>query len=415
MSSVLVSTLALTSVVSTTTVVAILSPNTIKNLIVHGYMIAVAVPIIKIIIKIPLGISRSYTFTGLTRTHSLTILSGVLILCYSVCSQYVGSILHPELEPAHYKETAKQLWFEGFPIPKALSVYQSAFEGISDSNLFWRILLPLLIIQWAVDWVRFIYLDFFILFKDLGLGGSGTTFYGYALARFRAHVANINVLQPPRVPQTLDPWRGRLSVLPGRQGPRPTIEGVTPQRQTDFPSPPNTTLAIEALYDEFVTPPDAAGEDRIVVRRSYLEPGLLALRREITAVPTDEQGGPLDLASVPLNSRDAFGGEIYHTHREGTSHVILHPADCRRVIEAGWGERHPFCTDAWWWKLWFRYRGGRLPVPEHLMILYAPRHQGEYAVIREIMRAAVWHATEGRLHPLTVGTYPIPQDPNAAA
>ncbi|KAI0105092.1 hypothetical protein GGR51DRAFT_203071 [Nemania sp. FL0031] len=47
------------------------------------------------------------------------------------------------------------------------------------------------------------------------------------------------------------------------------------------------------------------------------------------------------------------------------------------------------------------------------MILYVPRHQGDYDVIREIIHAAVWHATEGRLYPLTADTYPIPPAPTA--
>ena len=49
------------------------------------------------------------------------------------------------------------------------------------------------------------------------------------------------------------------------------------------------------------------------------------------------------------------------------------------------------------------------------MITYAPRHEGEYAVLREIMRAAVWNATEGRLFSVDASTYPIPLAPEAAA
>ncbi|KAI1307455.1 hypothetical protein F5Y03DRAFT_352311 [Xylaria venustula] len=125
----------------------------------------------------------------------------------------------------------------------------------------------------------------------------------------------------------------------------------------------------------------------------------------------NDQGGPLD-SKAAFNTANAFGGEICHFHHEGTTHIVLHPEDCRRVIESGWGERHPFCTTAWYWKLYFNWTLGiRLPVPEGLMILYAPRHQGEYDVIRELMRAAVWYATDGRLHSIDANTYPIPPTP----
>ncbi|KAI0907849.1 hypothetical protein F4823DRAFT_601370 [Ustulina deusta] len=293
------------------------------------------------------------------------------------------------------------------------SFYHYLFQLSMDSQLFWKFFIPVFIIQTIFDWVLYIYLDFFILFKDLGLGGSGTTFYGWAVGRFRAYAANANVLVPPRVPQTADPWRGRLNILPQRQGPRPKILGCTPQRQVDFPAPPNTTLALEELFNEFVNTPETAGLDHITVRRSYLEPGLRALRRELT-IPTNERGGPLDPETVELNSRDAYGGEIIHIHREGTAHVILHPDDCRRVIEAGWGERHPFCTSSWYFRAYYNwFHRVNLPVPEHLIITYAPRNQAEYDVMREIIRAAVWHATEGRLYPLDANTYPIPPAPTA--
>ncbi|KAI0200569.1 hypothetical protein F4808DRAFT_428339 [Astrocystis sublimbata] len=165
--------------------------------------------------------------------------------------------------------------------------------------------------------------------------------------------------------------------------------GVTPQRQVDFPSPPNTQAVLEAMMAEFATTDQG---HTIEVRKSFLEPGLQALRRRLT-VPTDQNGGPID-AVAAINTRDSYGGEIYHPHRDGTSHVILHPEDSKRVIEAGWGERHPFCT-----------------VPVELNIIYAPRHEGELQVVRQILQAAVWYGTGGDLHAIDATTYKFPPAP----
>ncbi|KAK5625736.1 hypothetical protein RRF57_001452 [Xylaria bambusicola] len=283
-----------------------------------------------------------------------------------------------------------------------------------NSQLFWKYFIPVFVFQLIFELGLFVYRDFFILFKDLGLGGSGTTFYGWAVGRLRFYAANADVLTGPRIPQTANPWQGRLNVLPQRKGPRPTIEGCTPQRQVDFPAPPNTMLAIEAMYDDFVTTPETA--DHITVRTSFLEPGLRALRRQLT-IPTNERGGPLDPKSVALNSRDSYGGEIIHAHREGTAHVILHPADVKRVIEGGWGERHPFCASGirlWLFKAYYNwFHGINIPVPEYLVITYAPRHAEDYAVLRQIIQAAVWYATEGRRFGLDANTYPIPPAPES--
>ncbi|KAI0441032.1 hypothetical protein F4803DRAFT_563387 [Xylaria telfairii] len=282
---------------------------------------------------------------------------------------------------------------------------------IIESQLFWQYFIPTFILLTIYDWAVFIYEDYYITFKDLGLGGSGTSFRGWALARLREIVANVDVMRPPRVPQTQSPYRGRLYRLPQRIGTRPSILGVTPQRQVDFPAPPNTQAALEEIMAEFVT---SESGHTIEIRQSFLEGGLQALRRRLT-IPVNEQGGPLDPRAA-FNTPDTFGGEIAHIHRDGTSHVVLHPECCRRVLESGWGQRHPFTTTSFIWKFYFNwYLGIRLPVPEGLMILYAPRDQSELQVIRQIIQAGVWYATNGELHSIDANTYPFPPGPNIAA
>lgn len=382
-------------------------PSTLSALVVRIFLVAAALPALRLAAKAIMGIMEVRKFFSLRRMYYLILL------------QWLGIAILYFYDRFDQPNRVSQVWHKLFsPIgtlgqvgPNGLSfggVYNSLFQTLVGSWWVWRVCLPAYILFTVYHWAMFIYRDFFITFKDLGLGGSGTSFRGWALARIREWVANVDVMRPPRVPQTADPYRGRLDVLPQRQGPRPTILGVTPQRQVDYPSPPNTQLVLERLMAEFVDDTDPS--DQIEVRRSFLERGLPALRRKLT-IPTDSEGGPLN-PKDHFDTADTFGGEIFHPHRDGTSHVVLHPEDCRRVMEAGWGQRHPFCTTSWYWKLYFnRWLGIRLPVPEGLIILYAPRHQGEYEVIRHIIQAAVWNATDGRLHPIDADTYPVPPAP----
>ena len=281
------------------------SPGFIPSLIVHGFLAGAFAPFLFAIARIPFGINSVSSAFRLGRLHTLIAIFSVISFCSDTGLDWVISRLNFVIPPA-------LPWYHGLRVGNIPTCYGQLFRGLMDSELFWKYFLPTFAFQTIFDWTLFVYQDFFILFKDLGLGGSGTTFYGWVVGRMRFYAANASVLTPPRVPQTANPWRGRLNVLPKREGPRPTILGCTPQRQVDFPAPPNTTRACEKLYEEFVNTPE--GQDHITVRTSYLEPGLIALRRTIQ-VPTNERGGPLDLRSVPLNSSDAYGGEIFHVHR----------------------------------------------------------------------------------------------------
>lgn len=356
---------------------------------------------------------------GLSRLYYIAIILAVGIVVYSTTLCLGNTPMHSPKSTSGLKRvylltcisaSCKKIWYHGIDVKQYISAYSRAYKSLASSRLFWHVFLPLFGTQTIYDWAMYIYQDFYITFEDLGLGGSGRFFHRWLRARARAFMASVDVMWPPRVAQDAIPYRGRLHTLPQRMGPRHTILGVTPQRQVDYSAPPNTQLRLEALMAEFVSDDPI---NIIEVRRSFLERGLNALRRRLS-IPTDDEGWP-------LNNRAAFfthifAGEIYHAHRDGTSHVVLHSEDCRKVMEAGWGERHPFSTTAWYWKLYFNwYLRARLPVPENLVILYAPRHQGEYNVIRQIIQAAVWHATDGQLHPIEVDTYPVPADPQAAA
>ncbi|KAH9905116.1 hypothetical protein F4778DRAFT_779471 [Xylariomycetidae sp. FL2044] len=313
-------------------------------------------------------------------------------------------------------------WLQGVPAWSFLMSSAGAAHAYAwESAFFFSFIVPGYCLLWVYDWASYVYHDWWILFHDLGRGGSAPTLLGWALARIRAYAAGIDVLQRPRVDPMEDPYRGYLNTLPRRQGPRPTILGVTPQRQVDQRAPPNIQAILEEMAQEFVHAPTSPNDDEIYVGVSYLE-GIhcRAIRRRLKVPMNPVDQSALD-ARAAINTVDEYGGELSHFHRDGTSHVVLHPEDVRVVLhpedvrvvlESGWGERHPFTTPSLWWRIYFNWwLGIRRAVPQGLVITYAPRHQGELDVLRQIVRAFVWYGTEGRIYPLDHSTYSLPPAP----
>ena len=64
-------------------------------------------------------------------------------------------------------------------------------------------------------------------------------------------------------------------------------------------------------------------------------------------------------------------------------HLNMHPADVKTVVEAGWGERHPFARENWWWNLICQ-------VPARFTLLYGPRDEKELEVMKDVIKAAAW-------------------------
>jgi len=69
-------------------------------------------------------------------------------------------------------------------------------------------------------------------------------------------------------------------------------------------------------------------------------------------------------------------GEICHLHTNSdcSSHIMLSYADAREVVNKQWGERHPLS-------------GAKLPLG--FTLLYAPRDDAEFEVMKDIFRASV--------------------------
>ncbi|KAG2413598.1 hypothetical protein HFD88_002787 [Aspergillus terreus] len=81
-------------------------------------------------------------------------------------------------------------------------------------------------------------------------------------------------------------------------------------------------------------------------------------------------------------------GETAHIHRlkDSSLHVILSPADCKKLFEAGWAQRHglsgthiPGILTA----------GKPLSLPAEYVLIYAPRTNEEVDFVMEIVAASV--------------------------
>lgn len=77
-------------------------------------------------------------------------------------------------------------------------------------------------------------------------------------------------------------------------------------------------------------------------------------------------------------------GEICHIHAglDGSFHVVLHPNDCKKVFERGWGQRHAFSGSD---------LNPILPVriPVNYLLIYAPRNAAELDTAIAIIKAGV--------------------------
>ncbi|KAM0110050.1 hypothetical protein ACP6JB_004151 [Aspergillus fumigatus] len=206
-------------------------------------------------------------------------------------------------------------------------------------------------------------------FLALGPGGTPSTPTGYARICILRLFTVRDPLSPPSTPPSLHPKHGQLpSSFPTRAGPRPTVAGIAPHRQT-------TQRASKTMY---VTLSNRIRE-LVNAHPSTLRAATSCFEKHSTGIFC--MAGPAQ--------RHACDGEVCHSHPvDGSLHLTLHPADVRAVLEKKWGERHPLAWDdgggqwCWWW--WAK------SVPPGFVMIYAPRDERELEVVMDIIRAAVW-------------------------
>lgn len=367
----------------------------------------------------PYGLNYLRTHSGLRTKQSLDSLLTLssILLCALCLTLYLNALRLPQRSPleqwlvfggqdakpvlAYIRDELAALWFDGVPVSAmARGIYELyrplCIAAYSRPVAFWYSVLPAGLIWSAMEWISCIYTDYSQLLddglnEDLGIPGR-PPFYHWVISRMMYSFAGVDVMKPPRP----CPGRGRLSALPERQGPRPTVLGLT-QRQVDQLTPPHIMTDLDTLLDEVVaaqldnddTPRPA--NMRIANKASFLEGGLRAIRRNLDGQVDADIDGPVDV-NGSFDGADEFGGEVFHLRRNGTSLAVLHPNDVIAVLRAGLGERHRLACGKWSWRyLFHNVQGSRCPVPEGSVILYAPRDLEEVATLREIILAAIWN------------------------
>jgi hypothetical protein len=195
-------------------------------------------------------------------------------------------------------------------------------------------------------------------YLSLGPGGTPSTPMGY----LRIKLLSLFVLKDPYRPDSVHPHftPGALqpASFPARAGPRPTVAGIAPHRQTTQRAPAQLFAQLSAALHELA----ARHCTRLGEGTSCFEKHGTGLFARHPVVRTCR-------------------GEICHVHpSDGSLHLSLHPADAKLVLERGWGERHPLARGGWF----------RRFVPREFVMVYAPRDEKEVGVVVTIVCAAAW-------------------------
>lgn len=147
--------------------------------------------------------------------------------------------------------------------------------------------------------------------------------------------------------------------IKGRVGDRPVTNPRPPQLQVTEHSPREVYDALNAwVFNSF----DLVREEP--TRISVPTARALWLDESVDAKP--------DVFMPPSGSR-----EFAHTHEDGSMHLMLDGDRERRVIDAGWGELHPY-----------HHRG----VKE--ILVYAPRDADELETVKVIVKASYDHVMQ---------------------
>ncbi|KAL9108796.1 MAG: hypothetical protein Q9227_006453 [Pyrenula ochraceoflavens] len=202
-------------------------------------------------------------------------------------------------------------------------------------------------------------------FLSLGPGGTPSTFKGFLRISFLGLFRLRAPLEAPEITPTIYPKRGFLdSKIPEREGPRPLVHGLAPQRQ----------ITQKASIDAYTATQNVMAE----LAKSY--------PKELFLAPSAIEGGrssALFSRAAAMSGKSKREAEICHLHGvDGSMHVVLHPADIATVLGLGYGERHPLARSNWWW---------RPVVPEGFILLYSCRTEAELRVLRRVMCAAAWN------------------------
>ncbi|KAI9734135.1 MAG: hypothetical protein M1818_006661 [Claussenomyces sp. TS43310] len=222
----------------------------------------------------------------------------------------------------------------------------------------------------ALATVQYIVTNDFKAFLSLGPGGTPSTFLGYLKITYLRLFALSDPFSPSSCLSSSEtyPSVGFFQSceaeiwLPYRQGPRPNVAGIAPQRQLDQYGCPKVHQCIRDALQH----------------ATKVYPNVLR-----TGVSCFEKNG-IALFGMKCVNRTC-NGEICHIHASDKSlHLSLHPTDAKVVLERGWGQRHPLARSGWLRK----YVVSAVP-PEFVMV-YAPKTIEEGKIIARVVEAAAW-------------------------
>ncbi|KAL4807463.1 hypothetical protein BDV18DRAFT_151496 [Aspergillus unguis] len=214
-------------------------------------------------------------------------------------------------------------------------------------------------------------------FLDLGPGGPPYNILGWLVAKicFNPFMRDRMGTRMYDLKIEAGEGAGFINNLDLRKGERPAMGTfAVPQRQINqWPSAEITTKFMAEygtfldrnshLIDRVPSILEARTDAAHVCQRVHLTPVARQMRREICHV---------------------------HEQSEHSVHVTLAPTDCKKVIEAGWGERFPLAGS----RVVRNITLGKIGVlPTEYVFVYAPRNDEEIAIVMEIVKASVQYVT----------------------
>jgi hypothetical protein len=144
--------------------------------------------------------------------------------------------------------------------------------------------------------------------------------------------------------------------ITSRDGDKPTTNPQPPHLQITQQSPREIYNALNTwVFNSFEQVREEPTRISVPTSRA------MWLHENVEATP--------DAFMPPYGSR-----EFAHTHKDGSMHLMLHGEDEHRVMEAGWGELHPW-----------HHRGVRE------ILVYAPRNMDELKTVKTIVQSSYDH------------------------
>ncbi|CCX06271.1 hypothetical protein FPQ18DRAFT_328980 [Pyronema domesticum] len=204
----------------------------------------------------------------------------------------------------------------------------------------------------------FVYQDY-LAFLALGPGGTPSTPLGYLRICLLKVFALRNTLKCSPIPDHLRNTGFLRDPLPARRSARPVVVGIAPHRQKSQ----NPSATIYETLSNRIKQLAVDFPEKLEIKVSAFEKHCAALFSRASGLEGTKGRG-----------------EVCHAHdSDGSMHMTLHPEDIKRVVEAGWGERHPLARGGFFCRF----------VPQEFIMVYAPRTEEEVEIVMQIIYAGI--------------------------